>query len=124
MEGLTFDTGALIALERRTQRIAKILHLARLRNLTITVPSPVVAEWWRGQTGEIADLLRGVQVEPLTERLAKSAGEALAKTKRRNVVDAIVIASAATRGDIVYTSDVEDLTRLTSVFPSVRVLRV
>ncbi len=124
MEGLTFDTGALIALERRKQRMAKVLHLARFRNIAITVPAPVVAEWWRGQRGDIAHLLRGVSVEPLSEALAKSAGEALAVTKRRNVVDAIVMASAATRGDIVYTSDLTDLSRLAAVFPGVRVLQV
>jgi hypothetical protein len=34
----------------------------------------------------------------------------------------VVMASAARRGDIVYTSDVGDLTRLRAVFPGVRVL--
>jgi len=40
------------------------------------------------------------------------------------VVDAIVMASAASRGDVVYTSDFEDLTRLRAHFRSVRVLAV
>jgi len=34
------------------------------------------------------------------------------------------MASAAQRGDIVYTSDFDDLTRLTGRFPAVRVLGV
>jgi predicted nucleic acid-binding protein len=123
MEGLTFDTGALIALERRKQRMSKVLHLARLRKIPITVPSAVVAEWWRGQSGQIALLLRGVTVEPLSELLAKLAGEALASTRTRNAIDAIVVASAAQRGDIVYTSDIEDLTRFREVFPAVRILK-
>jgi hypothetical protein len=39
-------------------------------------------------------------------------------------VDAIVMASAASRGDIVYSGDVEDLEALRGRFPNVRVLRV
>ena len=39
------------------------------------------------------------------------------------VVDAIVMASAAQRGGIVYTSDLGDLERLRTCFPEVRVLR-
>ena len=123
MEGLTFDTGALIALERRKQRMAQVLAVARMKNRTITVPAPVVTEWWRGQSSGIAALLRSVIVEPVTERLALIAGEALATTGGRNAVDAIVMASAASRGDIVYTSDLDDLARLQQAFPSVRVLR-
>jgi hypothetical protein len=42
----------------------------------------------------------------------------------RLAVDALVTASAARRGDVVYTSDFEDLDRLRSYFPTVRVLSV
>jgi hypothetical protein len=37
-------------------------------------------------------------------------------------VDAIVMASAASRGDVVYTGDLKDLERLRVHFPGVRVL--
>lgn len=40
------------------------------------------------------------------------------------VLIAIVMASAALRGDVVYTTDVADLERLRSFFPSVRVFGV
>jgi hypothetical protein len=43
---------------------------------------------------------------------------------QRPWVDAAVMASAALRGDVVYTSDVDDLEQLREHFPSVRVLRV
>jgi hypothetical protein len=46
--GLTFDTGALIALEGRRSRIAEVLAAARTMRVPITVPTVVVAEWWRG----------------------------------------------------------------------------
>ena len=39
-------------------------------------------------------------------------------------LDAIVMASAARRGDVVLTSDVYDLERLRAFFPSVRILGV
>jgi hypothetical protein len=60
-------------------------------------------------------------VEPLTEPLARLAGEATAKVPGATSVDAIVMASAAQRGDAVYTSAPEDLERLRAFFPSVRV---
>lgn len=122
--GLTFDTGALIALEARRKRITEILAAARTLRTRITVPTVVVAEWWRGQKGRIARILDAVVVEPLDERVARIAGEALARTQGSNAIDAIVMASAAQRGDIVYTSDVGDLSVLSTHFPAVRVLAV
>ena len=58
------------------------------------------------------------------ESLARTAGEAVAKVRDATTVDAIVMASAASRGDVVYTSDFEDLERLHAFFPGVRVLSV
>jgi predicted nucleic acid-binding protein len=122
MTGLTFDTGALIALERRKLRMRQVLERARERDQAITVPADVVAEWWRGATDVRKAILDSVDVEPLTLRLAQLAGEALAAVPGATLVDAIVVASAASRGDIVYSSDVHDLERLRRVFPSVRIL--
>ena len=124
MEGFTFDTGALIALERRSQRMTKVLRLAEEREISITLPTPVLAEWWRehGRKGE--RILAGMTIAPLTEHLAKLAGDALKAVPTATTIDAIVMASAAQRGDIVYTSDVDDLEALRAFFPSVRVLHV
>jgi hypothetical protein len=124
MIGLTFDTGALIALERRRQRMARIYRLAVDDGLPVTVPAPVVVEWWRGRTDARETILRGLRVEPLDSDLARLAGEALAAVAEATTIDAIVMASAARRGDVVYTADVGDLTRLQAFFPAVRVLGV
>ena len=70
------------------------------------------------------DIFAAVEVEPLDEGLAKVAGEALAAVRGATAVDAVVMASAARRGDVVYTSDFADLVRLQTHFPSVRVLAV
>jgi predicted nucleic acid-binding protein len=123
LTGITFDTGALIALERRRQRMKEIVERALAKDQPLTVPADVVGEWWRGRTDLRDSILESVDVEPLTEALAKLAGEALAAVKGATLVDAIVMASAASRGDIVYSTDVEDLERLQGHFPSVRVLR-
>ena len=123
MIGLTLDTGALIALERRKQRMRQVLERALAKDQPITVPADVVGEWWRGRTELREAILEAVDVEPLSLPLAKVAGEALATIHGATLVDAIVMASAASRGDIVYSSDVDDLERLRRVFPGVRVLR-
>lgn len=124
MIGITLDTGALIALERRRVRMRQVLEHALAHRARVTVPADVVGEWWRGRTDVRDAILAWVDVEPLTERLAKDAGEALANVAGATLVDAIVMVSAASRGDIVYTSDVDDLEKLRTRFPSVRVLGV
>lgn len=122
--GITFDTGALIALERRGQRARQIVERATEEKTRITVPSAVITEWWRGRSDARQYIVAAVRVEPLTDTLAKVAGEALAAVKGATAIDAIVMASAAQRGDLVYTSDVDDLERLRSYFPAVRVLGI
>jgi predicted nucleic acid-binding protein len=124
MTGLTFDTGALIALERRRQRISRIYTAAVADGLMVTVPAVVVSEWWRGRSQIPEIILRGVRIELLDAALAKSAGEALAAVRGATAIDALVMASAARRGDAVFTSDSDDLDRLRVHFPAGRVLAV
>lgn len=123
-DGITFDTGALIALERRSQRARKLVERAVELKVRITVPAAVVAEWWRGRSDLREAILEAVRVEPLSEHVARAAGEALAAVKGATTVDAIVMASAAQRGDFVYTSDVGDLERLTGYFRMTRVFGI
>ena len=122
--GLTFDTGALIGLERRRQRISRVYTTAVADGLVVTVPAVVICEWWRGRSDVRETILRGLRVEWVDTELAKAAGEALAAVRSASAVDALVMASAARRGDVVYTSDFEDLDRLRSHFRGVRVLGV
>src|SRR5450432_1341339 len=96
--GITFDTGALIALERRGQRARKVLERAAEQKVRITVPVAVITEWWRGRSDARERILASIRVEPLSESLAKVAGEALAATRGATPIDAIVMASAAERG--------------------------
>jgi predicted nucleic acid-binding protein len=124
MTGLTFDTGALIALEHRRQRMARVYATAVTDGIAVTVPAVVIGEWWRGRTDLRERILRGLRIELVGDDLAKLAGEALSAVRAATLVDAIVMASAARRGDVVYTSDSHDLERLRAYFPNVRVLGV
>ncbi|HEV3189077.1 MAG TPA: hypothetical protein VGY54_01200 [Polyangiaceae bacterium] len=66
----------------------------------------------------------GLRIESLSDSLAERAGEALAAVRDATTVDAIVMASAASRGDAVYTSDVDDLEQLRAYFRGVHILGV
>jgi hypothetical protein len=94
LPGVTADAGFLIALERSKARALALLRSARLRRSRVVVPVAVLAEWWRGSPDQ-ARILRPFNVEPMSESLAKTAGEALAAVARATVVDAIVMASAS-----------------------------
>jgi len=55
--------------------------------------------------------------------LSRAAGEALGAVRGSSLADAVVMASTALRGGgVVYTAEVDDLTRLTRYFPTVLVL--
>ena len=121
----TFDTGMLIALERRKQRATEAFRNIVRRGFLPIVPAVVLAEWWRGRSDLREDILAAVLVEDMPPALSRAAGEALGAIQGSSLADAIVMASAALRGGgIVYTADLDDLNRLQRHFPTVRVLHV
>jgi predicted nucleic acid-binding protein len=121
--GLTLDAGALIAFERGDQRVRAIVREASANDRLVTVPATVVAEAWRGGRHRwLAALSNLAVIEPLTDELARRAGELLARTGTSNTVDATVAVSAAQRGDIVVTSDPDDMQLFADDLPAVRVL--
>ena len=119
--GVTFDTGMLVALERRHAGALALLRACRLSRASITIPAAVVAEWWRGTHRA---LLESGRVEALTPELAERSGELLASTAGKNAVDATVVASAALRGDLVITGDEHDLRELAQFVSGVTVERL
>jgi predicted nucleic acid-binding protein len=124
---ITFDTGALIALERRKERVMKVYTHARDRGLVIAAPNVTLAEWWRGRTDRREAVLRGVLVEPVSDEVMKLAGLALGKVEGPTAVDAIVAAFAVQRTGIVYTSEVadfQDFQALQTFFHALRVFAV
>jgi predicted nucleic acid-binding protein len=123
-QGVTFDTGMLVALERRKQRAWDLYRRLRERGASVTIPTPVLGEWWRGRTDVREAICLSVHVEALTAAAARLAGEALAAVPKAGTIDAFVMAGAALRGDLVITSDVQDMERLQAFFPGVRLLSV
>lgn len=118
MIGATFDSGALIALEKHDINMLIKLRVLHRAGVPITIPANAVVEFWSKGHGQSAILDLGT-VEPLKEPIAKAAGEALAKVQGATVVDATVMASAAQRGDRVFTSDPKDMQRLHGYFRAV-----
>lgn len=123
-QGATFDTGMLIALERRRQRAWAVYRRLRERKAVVTIPTPVLGEWWRGTTDLREALCLSAHLQPLTDTIARLAGDALAAVPGAGTIDAFVMSTASLRGDIVFTSDFDDLQRLRRFFPGVRVLAV
>ena len=121
---IVLDTGALIALERRKQRMVDVWRRMHLQGEPPMVPGVVIAEWWRGRTRVRESILDAIDVVPVDAELGRAAGDALAEIEGSTVVDAIVMALAARHSAIVYTSDVDDLEELRAFFPGVRVLSV
>lgn len=121
----TFDTGMLIALERRKRAAWDAFRAIVRRGLLPVVPAVVYVEWWRGRSDDREEILDSVLVEGMEPPLCRAAGEALGSVRGATLADAVVMASAALRGGgVVYTSDIGDFRQLQRHFPTVRVLAV
>ena len=113
MSGLTYDAGALIAADRGDRLLLAFHKRALERGVLPTVPAPVLAQGWRGgQQVHLARLLAGCVVEPFDERDAKTTGVLCAAAGTGDVIDAAVVAGALARGDVVVTSDPQDIQAL------------
>ena len=112
--GLTYDTGALVAAERGDRSLWLRHRSALDADRRVTVPSPVLAQAWRGGAGQdgLARLLAGCVVEPLDESRARRVGELAGRSGHHDVVDVAVIEGASRRGDTVLTADTTDLRRV------------
>lgn len=119
--GLTFDAGALIALDRNDRRTWSRLRGLVERGTPPTVPAVVVAQAWRSarqaNLGRALDLCRSEEADV---PLAKLAGRLCGLSGHHDAVDALVVASAARRRDDVLTSDPEDISRLAAHVDGVR----
>lgn len=110
MSGYTYDTGALLAAERRRERMWALHEDALRRGVRPVVPAGVLAQAWRGgPQPELSRLLRGCVVDPLDEARARAAGTACAASATSDVVDSSVAVGAMRRGDTCVTSDPDDV---------------
>ena len=115
MSGVTYDTGALIAAERGSKSVWWLHRDLLERGMYPTLPAVVLGQAWRGgPQARLSRLVRGCRVESLTEQQARSAGAALAASGSSDLIDAAVVMAALMRGDLVVTSDPDDLRRIAS----------
>jgi predicted nucleic acid-binding protein len=107
---LVLDAGALIAIERGDRDVIGRLGAALAQDIDVVTHGGVVGQVWRGgpRQARLARALRGVEVAGLDESLGRRAGVLLASTGGRDVVDAAV-AALADDGDVIVTSDPDDL---------------
>jgi len=111
--GWTLDSGALIAADRNDRRY---WTAARSSEEMFTVPAIVITEVWRGgRNANLARALNGCDLESLDVELAKAAGILCRLARTDDPVDALVVASAARRGDDIITTDPDDLRALAAV---------
>lgn len=122
---VTFDTGALIALERGDSRMVALLQMLVRRRERLRVPAGVVGQAWRGGARQavLARFLSSPEVDVvnLDQSMAQACGELCAATSTSDVVDASVVLVAREHHDTIVTSDVADLRRLD---PSARLERI
>jgi predicted nucleic acid-binding protein len=122
--GLTLDTGALIAIEAGSPRMALLVEEAVAAGAELAIPAGVVAQAWRGGARQvrIAKLLqlRVTSIIALDAKLALRVGARCATTGSRDVVDVSVAICASDRGHPVITSDLEGIAAIDPALTLVR----
>jgi hypothetical protein len=100
---LTLDAGPLVALDRREQLALAWFKVAVERGALLRVPTPVLAEVWRGRHDPwgLPRILNSdvVSIDPVGADVARLAGELLAHVSgtelEHETIDAIVVAHAS-----------------------------
>lgn len=115
--GLTFDTGALLGIERNTGRMRSLVELIHTEAIPVVIPANVLAQAWRdgSRQARMAHLLHDdlVDIVPLTAARARAVGVLCGRAGTTDVVDASVVLCAREYGyRTVVTSDPVDLARL------------
>jgi len=115
MNGVTYDTGALVAADRNDRHMWA-LHAGFLaEEVSPTVPAPVLAEAWRGGSPQanLARFLALCSLEPLSERHAKAVGVLAGKADHDDIVDVTVVEGAIRRHDAIVTSNRTNIRKIT-----------
>ncbi|MGH9155126.1 MAG: PIN domain-containing protein [Acidimicrobiales bacterium] len=89
------------------------MEVARRQGHSLVVPAGVLAQAWRGgsRQARLARFLaaRGVEVEVLTDAVARAAGVVCGHAGTADIVDASVVVAARRHGAAVVSSDRADL---------------
>ena len=116
MRTFVYDSGALVAIDRREFNAMR-RHQERLREGDrIVIPAPVAAQVVRDPQRQVRlmQTLTGSDVVPFGRGDVSDVGKLLAKTGTADVVDGFVAVTAARSADstAVVTSDADDIRRL------------
>ena len=110
---ITFDTGALIAIERRSRRMQALLDEIDRRDWAVAVPAGAVAQAWRNdpRQARIPTLLSDERTEvvPLDDQTARAVGLLSGRSGHADIVDVSVAICARQHNMHVVTSDPDDL---------------
>lgn len=116
MNGITFDAGGLIALDRNDRRVLTLIARATERGMRITIPATALAQAIRNpaRQARLSRLIRqaGTDLIPLDGPDATAVGLLLARTGTADIVDAHVAICAQRAGQAVVTSDADDLRQI------------
>jgi hypothetical protein len=116
MNGITFDSGGLIALDRNNRQVIVLLERAAELGLRITIPATALAQVIRNpaRQARLSRLIRQAETDlvPLNGRDATAVGLLLAESTTTDIVDAHVVICARRAGQAVITSDPSDMGRL------------
>ncbi|MBI4579367.1 MAG: PIN domain nuclease [Planctomycetes bacterium] len=125
VKGLTFDAGALIAVDRGNESVRALLTQAAARQIWIVIPTGALAQAWRdgSRQARLAALLKNdlVLVEDLTRARAQAVGVLCGLRGTDDAIDAFVALIARQYGGTVITGDPTDLRKLD---PSLEIVTV
>jgi hypothetical protein len=118
MNGITFDAGGLIALDRNDRGVIVLLARATELGVRVIVPATALAQVIRNPARQtrLSRLIRQADTDlvPLNGPDATAVGLLLAETATADIVDAHVVICARRAGQVVVTSDPGDIRRIDS----------
>jgi predicted nucleic acid-binding protein len=116
VSGVTFDAGALIALDKNDRRVVALLARAAELGARITIPATALAQAVRKPARQVR--LARLARQPRTAIVALDGADAtqvgllLAHSRTTDIVDAHVVICARRHGELIVTSDPTDLAQL------------
>jgi predicted nucleic acid-binding protein len=114
---LVLDSQSLSEAASGAPVLRALVRRARQAGVPVVVSAVTLAEVLRGHRRDAAVhlFLKGCRLEPVSAAIGRAAGDLLGRTRRKDTVDAVIVATAMTLPApvLVLTSDPGDLALLT-----------